>query len=523
MLTNTKAKKAKSTEYDYTCYSCKDSYKGKREQEDKSKRFCKDACRKAKARAAKRAEKKLTRVEAQFIRYYKSTHGKYVFDYCRDAGTVGILLGHTAASLFELKSLHNTSYMCNGWGQDEKKSTFHRCHIQAHKGTDGSVGALHPINLFIGDGHTNQTYGNKLVSTDAGLKIPASKLKSTWQVSKTDTNEEVAQKIRKLLGKEFTEYLSQSDAIVMNQVNTLAQRIYNRQQKGTAVQDLDQRYTKAELEASPLEELEYMDAYQRGKDSVSKHKSERAARATLCVYADELERMANTSPSERQRDNCRFMLGLVRVLGVFIAQMEDQQGLAHKSFLPLGDTEWKPLSHFYLNKQQPWGKPSQRLIDADREFLIKNLTEHCFHALAGADIPQGLLRARLLKRLDVATLVPTVQAPADWRFKAFGSWDKFIEGLYADAEPVWQALLDIGLCTAAQIEEARTGLLWSLQEGLERERHRYRNQPCFKRTYKGKYYTRWGWKDYPEHLEYPPVLAELFLPGDEVAALPLAA
>ncbi|VVM85449.1 hypothetical protein [Pseudomonas fluorescens] len=520
MLANTKAKKAKSTEYDYRCYHCKDPYKGRREQADKSKRFCKDACRQAKARSTKKAEKKVSRIEEQFIRWYKSTNGKYVFDYCRDAGTVGVMLGHTTASLFDLKSFNDSFYKCYGYNKDEKKSVFHRSHIQAHKGSDGSVGALHPVNLFIGESALNQGYGNRAVSSDAGLKIPASKLKSAWKVSKTDTSKAVAQKIRKLLGKEFTEYLSQSTAIEMNQVHTLAQRIYNRQQKGTAEQELDQRYTKETLETFSFEELQAFDAYQRGGE-VSKFKPELYTRAALCVYLDELERMANTSPSERQRDNCRFMAGLVRVLGMFIAQAENEQGIAHKSFLPLGDMEWKPLS--YLNWQQPWGKPAKRLIDADQGFLIKNLTDNCFHALAGADIPQGLLRARLLKRLDVATLVPTVLVPDGWRFKAFGSWDKFIESLHANSEPVWQALLDLGLCTPAEVEEARTGLLWSLQEALEKARHQYRNQECFKRTYKGEYHNRWGWRGYPKHLEYPPVLAGLFLPGDEVVTLPMAA
>ncbi|WPN48663.1 hypothetical protein [Pseudomonas sp. P8_241] len=504
MLTNTKAKKAKSTEYDYICYCCKDPYKGKREQADKSKRFCKDACRQAKARSAKKAEKKVSRIEEQFIRWYKSTHGKYVFDYCRDAGTVGVLLGHTTASLFELKSFNDSFYKCHGWNKDEKKSVFHRSHIQAHKGTDGSVGALHPVNLFIGESTPNQEYGNRAVSADAGLKIPASKLKSAWKVSKTDTNKAVAQKIRKLLGAEFTEYLSQSAAIAMNQVNTLAQRIYNRQQKGKAVQELDQRYTKETLETFPLEELQAFDAYQRGEDSVSVFQPELYTRAALCVYLDELERMANTSPSERQRDNCRFMAGLVRVLGMFIAQAENEQGIAHRSFLPLGDMEWKPLAH--LNWQQPWGKPAKRLIDADLEFLTKNLTAQCFHALAGADIPQGLLRARLLKRLDVATLVPTVLAPEDWRFKAFGSWDKFIEGLYADAEPVWQALLHTGLCTAEDIEAARTGVLESLHTAIERGRKQY--MKLFRQERQGTVHLTWGFKGYPAYLEFPPVVAE---------------
>ncbi|MGK9061682.1 hypothetical protein KXR52_18705 [Pseudomonas asiatica] len=431
------------------------------------------------------------------------------------------MMGHTTDSLFELEQFHNRYYKCYGFNADERKSVYHRCHIQARKGADGSVGALHPLNLVIAHWLPNQQAGNKFISADAGLSIPAHKLVKKWQVALGDTNEQIAKKVRTLLGNEFIEYLSQSSAIKMDQVHTLAQRIYNRQQKDTAVKKLEQRYTLAQLEQESLENLEIMDAIQRGKSSVSRFKPELYTRATLCVYADELERMAAVSPSQRHRDNCRFMLDLVRVLGIYVAQMETQQGIEHKSFLPMRDAEWKPLA--YMNWQQPWGKPNQQRIDADHRMLIESITEHCYHALAGADIPKGLLRQRLLKRIDATNLVPTVQAPGKYRYEAFGTWEKFTESLYADAGPVWQSLLALDLCTPEQIEEARTGLMWSLQGAIEKARHEYRNSECFKRTYRGKYYKRWGWKGYPEHLEYPAWLSDLMLPEAIDLPVPQAA
>jgi hypothetical protein len=507
------SKTKKSPEYNYTCCKCNTPYTGRRSQPNKSKRFCTDACRQAKAYSARTAEKKQSRIEEQLTRWYKSAFGVYVIGECRKAGTVGILLGNTTATLFELETLHNRYYKCYGYNREEKKSAFNRCHVQARKGKDGSIGALHPSNLFIGASLINQEYGNKFVSADAGLRIPAKKLTQKMEVLCSDNDQQVAAMIRKLLKAEFTDYLSQSAAIVMKKEFILARQIFNRQQKGTAVRDLGQRYSKAELENLDYEKLELMDAHQRGKDSVSRFQPELYTRASLCVYAEELERFAGISPSERQRDNCRFMLGLVRVLGVFLAQRVDtQQGLNHGSFLRLRDMDWRPLE--YINWQQPWGRPTRHLVDTDQKMLIDSITVQCFHALAGADIPKGFLKARLLKRIDVATLVPTVMVPTDDRYKAFGSWEKFIEGLYADAEPVWQSLLELGLCSIGQVEGARTGLLESLSAAIRRGRQEYKNQSRFRRIYKGKHYTDWGFNGYPDHLEDPALLTEK--PGQHV-------
>ncbi|MBA6145798.1 MULTISPECIES: hypothetical protein [Pseudomonas] len=511
---STSKTKTSTRNYSYICVTCKTPYTGHREQADKSKRFCKDSCRKAKSRQAEKAAKRQSRLEVQKIRWSKSTVGKFVIEQCRRAGSVAVLWGNTTASLVELDNFNNAYQKCYGYNREERKSLFHRSHIQASAGADGSTGALHHLNLFISQDVHNQKAGNKFVSADAGLRVPASKLIKRWEVSQGDTRQQITNKIHALLGDEFTNYVNQHYLIEMDTVHTLAQRIYNRQQKGTAVKELDQRYTLAQLEQESLETLEIMDAIQRGKNSVSSFRPERYTRATLCVYADELERMATVSLSERHRDNCRFMLALVRVLGIYIAQAETQQGIEHRDFLPLKDMQWSPLE--YVNWQQPWGTPNQQLIDADHRLLIESIIEHCYHALSGADVPRGFLQARLLKRIDVATLVPTVRAPEQWRYAGLGSWESFIESLYSDAEPVWQSLLALDLCTTAQVEEARTGLMWSLQGAIEKARHEYRNSDCFKRTYKEKYYNRWGFKGYPEHLEFPPILADLMQPGAEV-------
>jgi hypothetical protein len=416
------------------------------------------------------------------------------------------MMGHTTASLFELEQFHNRYYKCHGFNPDEQKSVYHRCHIQARIGVDGSVGALHPLNLFIGLSRPNQTAGNKFVSADAGLSIPANKLQKKWQVAVSDTKQQVVKKVRALLGTEFTEYLAQSAALKLDTLHTLARQIYNRQQKGTAVRELEDRYTLGQLEQLPLEQLELMDAHQRGKDSFTRFASDKHTRASLCVYVDELERMAVVSPSQRHRDNCTFMLGLVRVLGIYIAQQECPVDGGHTAFLPQKGFEWQPL--VYMNWQQPWGKPSKQLVDADHSMLIESIAEHCYHALSGADIPKGLLSARLLKRLDVATLMPTVLAPDEQRFKKLGTWSDYIAALYANAELVWQPLLAVFLCTAEQVEAARTGLLDCLHAAIEKGRRDYLAQPRFKRLYRGRYYDQWGFDGYPAHLEFPPVIAE---------------
>ncbi|MNP04160.1 hypothetical protein D3C76_960670 [compost metagenome] len=83
-------------------------------------------------------------------------------------------------------------------------------------------------------------------------------------------------------------------------------------------------------------------------------------------------------------------------------------------------------------------------------------------------------------------------------------------------------MLDVGIFTAEQVEAARIGVLESLHTAIEKGRRDYKNQSCFKRTFRDKYYTSWGFKDYPAYLEFPPVEVAPHL-TQVSATLPLAA
>ncbi|MDH4611359.1 hypothetical protein [Pseudomonas sp. BN102] len=503
-----------SGQREYICAHCGTDYLGKKHIDDKSQRFCTPDCKQKKHRAVKAAEKAKKKVDDRFDRFPKSARGIYVIGKCRDAGTVQIMQGHTTASLLRLHDLHDRFYKCHGWNPDEKKSVFNICHVQSHKGRDGSRGLLHPDNLFIGCSSLNRQQHNKPVPADAGLSIPASKLQRKWAVSSNDSDAAIAKKIRAFLGAKFDNYLDQAKSIDLNKRHALAQRIYNRQQKGTEVNKLDRRYTLGELEALEYEVLEAMDAYQSGKDVANKFKPEVYTRALLCIYAEELERFA--SGTGRHADNCRFMLPLVRFLGMYIAQIEDMLDRRHGSFLRLPNAEWKPIQR---NSGLYWGTAPHSVMAYDFAYMKETILQGAFDALQGLKINKARYEDHIHKRLNLNTLVPTVDVPDHQSWEANSKdWGTYVDHLYASFTPVWQALLDLGLCTADQIEDARLGVLWSLQAAIEEGRHQHRNDHRWRRN-NCKW---WGFKDYPQWLEFPAVLAEkllhpsMLLPCDDV-------
>lgn len=69
-------------------------------------------------------------------------------------------------------------------------------------------------------------------------------------------------------------------------------------------------------------------------------------------------------------------------------------------------------------------------------------------------------------------------------------------------------LLALSLCTAEQVEAARTGLLDGIHAAIEKVRRDYLAQPRFKRVCRDRYYSQWGFNGYPAHLEFPPVAVE---------------
>ncbi|VVO61208.1 hypothetical protein PS862_00827 [Pseudomonas fluorescens] len=490
------------TQRNYICCQCSTEYPAKKFTE-KSQRYCTSVCRK-KAHRARQPSKK---VENRFAKLAKNTFWRWVIRECREAGTVQVLTGHTSATLLVLHSLSGAMYKCYGWSSDQKTNLFNICHIQPRKGGNGYLGLLHPANLFIGCSQMNRGQSNKPVPTDAGLRIATSTLKRKWAVEQGDTNAAIAEKIRAFLNKALDDYLDQASSIDLDKRHTLARRIYNRQQKGTAIRNLDRQWTLSELESRDIEVevLEHMDAHQRGKTTPNKFQPEVYARAILCIYADELERVANTATG-RHQGHCQVMLRLVRVLGMYLAQTEDFIQRQHGSFLKPVNATWTPLQYFC--PRNPW-KPSARMVDSDRQGLVKLITEAAFNALQGLNIPVEMLDAKLVKRMHLQTLVPVVEIPEQWSWEACGSnWEGYTANLYRSFESTWQALMDVGICTADEIAAARTGVLESLHTAIGHGRQQYKNQPCFKRWYRNKYYSDWGFKGYPAYLEFPPVAAE---------------
>ena len=490
------------TQRNYICCQCSTEYPAKRFTE-KSQRYCTSVCRKR----AHRARQPSKKVENRFAKLAKNTFWRWVIRECREADTVQVLTGHSAATLLSLQLLSNAMYKSYGWSSDQKINLFNICHIQPRKGRNGNIGLLHPANLFIGCSRMNQTQSNKPVPADAGLRIPASTLKRKWAVEQGDTNAAIAEKIRAFLGEALDDYLDQASSIDLDKRHALARRIYNRQQKRSAIRNLDRQWTLSELESRDIdiELLEQMDAYQRGKTTPNKFQPEVYARAILCIYADELERVG-ADATGRHQGNCQSMLQLVRVLGMYLAQTEDFIQQQHGSFLKPVNATWTPLQYFC--PRNPW-KPSVQMLEADRQMLVALITAAAFNALQGLNIPVEMLEARLVKRMHLQSLVPVIEIPEQWSWEACGSsWEGYTANMYRSFETTWQALLDVGICTADEIAAARTGVLEGLHTAIEQGRREYKNQPRFKRWFQGKYYSDWGFKGYPAYLEFPPVSAE---------------
>ncbi|AHZ79983.1 MULTISPECIES: hypothetical protein [Pseudomonas] len=223
---------------------------------------------------------------------------------------------------------------------------------------------------------------------------------------------------------------------------------------------------------------------------------------------DELARFVDLLPDGQHRDNCKEMMKLVRLLGIYLVQINDKQGTARSRFLKKGEAEWSPLLHLYHDR--PWRAPAQMLAD-DLDTLINGVYDSKGRELKPGIIPtgqmalQGLeidlehIRNRLMKRLVVRSLVPAVTAPDQWSWEANGSnWLNYIDNLYATFEPTWQALLEAGMCTETDILDAQDAMLVSLDKAVESARESYRN---------GRRFTIYGapFDRYPQYLEFSPV------------------
>jgi hypothetical protein len=478
---------------------------------------CKASCKKQHQRAAAAPqlsanEKKIQRRKERLL---ECAFGGWFIEQATRAGTVQTFYGIDAAGLHQLYELHNYRKKRYGWVDSRHgKDVFHQCHVQPLRGRDGSTGLTIPENLFTGIAELNQRQGNKPVNSWAGASLPARSRKLKWDVTDDMTRDQVLKKIVAYLGPELDTFLDELQKIPQRTARLRLARTVFKHQRDDLYELLDRRYTLAELEAMKLEELEAMDATQNGREGTEAFTfSNCLPDSKLGVLHDELLRFSNILPDGQHKENCRFMLSLIQVLGIYLAQVNDPQGRARSRFLSFPNASWTPLQYMY--RRNPW-KPSAEMLDADRQMLVTSFTEAAQAALQGLDIPAEMLKARLLKRLHLQTLLPEVSAPDEWSWEACGSnWLGYIDHLYRSLESTWQALANIGLCTQEEILAAQDRVLCRLASAVEQAREHHRN--------KQRIFTRCGvaFKGFPEHLVFPVLTEGLRLVAN--TPLPVAA
>lgn len=503
------AGKNSNNQLEYPCTHCGTMFK----RRPGGRSTCSSACAKAaerqqKAPALTAKEKKIERRKQRLL---ECPFGYWLLDQAARAGTVQTFQGLTADRLRQLYELHNYRKQRYGWvDSTQGKDRYHICHVQPLKGRDGSTGLTIPENLFTGIARLNQQQSNKPVNAWAGASIPATARKRKWNITDGTTRDQVLQKLANFLGPDLDKFLDELEKIPQRTLRLrLAGAVFKHQ--GNELYDpLDRIYTKAELEALKLDELQSLDAIQNGRlGSKAFAAGNCPADSDLGVMHDELARFSDLLPDGKHRNNCLEMLKLVRLLGIYLVQINDEQGTARSRFLRTGKAAWSPLLHLYSDR--PWHTPAQLLAD-DLETLLNGVYDMkgkelkpgiiatAQMALQGLDIDLYHIRNRVMKRLVVQNLAPVVVPPDQWSWEASGSnWLGYINNLYATFEPTWQALLDAGMCTETQVLDAQDAILVNLDNAVESARQKYRNQPLH--TTLNVAFTR-----FPQWLEFSPVV-----------------
>jgi hypothetical protein len=474
---------------------------------------CKASCKKKRQRAAAAPQStaKEVKIERRKKRLLECAFGYWFIEQVRRAGTVQTYHGIDAAGLHQLYDMHNYRKKRYGWvDSGHGKDVFQQCHVQPLNGRDGSTGLTTPENLFTGIAELNQRHGNKPVSSWAGASIRATARKRKWDITDDMTRDQVLDKIGSYLGPELDTFLDELDKMPQRTARLRLARTVFKHQGNDLCEPLDRRYTLAELGALKLEELQGMDAIQNGRLSIKEFAvSNCPPDSKLGVLHDELQRFSDVLPDGQHKDNCRFMLSLVQVLGTYLAQINNAEGKARGRFLGFPNASWTPLQYFC--PQNPW-KPSARIVDPDQQMLVTSIIEAAQEALQGLTIPVEMLGARLVKRMHLQTLVPVVEAPNQWSWEACGAdWHAYIGDLYTSLEGTWQALLALGICTEAEIVAARDGVLCSLESAVEQARQHHRNQ---------RRYTLYGipFEGYPAYLEFPSGILEMVALGNDAGS-----
>ncbi|MHC5347477.1 hypothetical protein [Metapseudomonas furukawaii] len=478
---------------------------------------CKSAVQRAKkAAAAPKPTATERKVQRRKERLLECPFGYWLISTARRAETVQTYRGVTAEDLHELYEQHNYRKKRYGWvepsfGNDD----YVICHIQPLKPRVGPIGLTTPDNTFVGLAELNSRQGNKLIPLKAGASLPETARRRKWDVTPDMTQETILQLLSGYLGPELDRFLDELDKMPQRTARLkLARRIHKRQSDDSGLYEpLSHRYTLDELSSMKLEELQQLDEIQTGMKIDRGFLQTLSPDSPLGVLYDQLQMKMDSAPAGQYRDNCVFMLKMVKATGLYLAQVGNPIGKARNRFLHLANADWTPFH--YLHPDCPWHTPASLLADdldsllngvydkKARKWLKPGIIPTAQDALQGNEIDREYIENRLLKRLALNSLVPEVQAPDAYSWEANGSsWTGYVDALYASFADTWQSLVEFGLCTEQQIADAHDGVLWSLQTAVEQARQQHMNIS----------YIRWTFRRFPAYLEFPPFEVEPSLP-----------
>lgn len=203
------AKQTKHTELsNKECKHCGNSFRGR-----PNKQYCSDKCassaRVARHRDTKKTACKVRRYVKKAHKFLQTSYGRWLCTQLQRAGTVQVLQGHTAESLHEMYSLKRLCSSASGYVEGKPTGNYHISHTWPVKGDNGRIGLLHPENLVIAPRTFNLAHGTKQPTRlGVGLFIPTSTLLAKHEISAHDTTEQVFQKVRRLLGQDWTAFIS---------------------------------------------------------------------------------------------------------------------------------------------------------------------------------------------------------------------------------------------------------------------------------------------------------------------------
>lgn len=187
-----------------TCTHCKIKYLPIR----KDQKFCSAEC-KTKHHNQVKAKRTQAKVQRRKLKLPYTAFWQSIARECRRSGTVQILQGHTAESLYDLYKLRKQTTLASGISQGEViKCQFELSHITPSSGHSEYVGLLHSHNLIIAPFAFNRSRGSKY--TSGGLYIKRRDLADKWRVRDKDSVKEIFAKMHAFLGTELDSFLSEN-------------------------------------------------------------------------------------------------------------------------------------------------------------------------------------------------------------------------------------------------------------------------------------------------------------------------